>query len=212
MTKKFSNILSPPQRRRDVDIIIDYLLQDDRNPVYLSPEQEAKLERMQQADKLLMKYPQSVVVRMLLKMYPEISRAGAYRTCRGAIEVFNTMDPSDRDFGRRLAIKWAFEARDLAIRQRDPKALASAVDKIIKIFGLDKDAISPIDPEKLEQHNYILQLIIKGAGTDESSRAILLNDFPSLPEEKQKVVIDAVHENMGLEDITEIIEEDEAEE
>lgn len=195
-------------RKRDAEVILDHLTLTGDNQPMLNPEQEEKLEAMLRADQLLMKYEQSTVVQMLLTTYPEFSRSTVYRLIRDTREIFNSLNPIDRDFGRRLAIKWAFEAHDLAIKKRDAKALAAAVDRLIKIFGIDKEEDRQIDPEKLEQHNYILQLIVRDPAGKERSQTIHLNDIDDLPKPQLEQVIDDVHENYGFDDIEALTPDD----
>lgn len=196
--------VTPGNRRREVDIILDHLTKEGDDRPVLSPEQEERLDMIMEADQLLMKYAQPTVIKLLVNRFPEISTSTAYRIVGESKEIFNTVNMVDRDFGRRLAIKWAFEAHDLAIKKRDPKALASVVDKLIKVFGLDRDDSGKIDPEKLEQHNYILKLQITSQDGEQREQTIPLNEIDELPEAQKDQIIDDVHQNMGFDDYEEI--------
>lgn len=202
-------------RLTDIEKIAKYIKQDKDQKLTLSDRQKELFERLKSINRWLMKNPPGVVVRMIRNTFTSenghaVSERTAYRYIQYSKDLFNSISTAkDSDFGARLVMEWAYEARELAIRRKDARAYVSLLKVLIDAFGL-KDANGlQIDPEDLQQNNFYVQLNIIGSDGQTRER-IDLNNIDHIPEEqRQRAIIDVQEaEFHSMEDLIRKYEEE----
>lgn len=203
------NKLATPGRPRDVDKIIQYLGQGEDQQVTLTAKQQELHARLDRIDRWLMKDPPSLVVKKIENDFG-VSKSKAYRLIDYSRQVYNSISQaSDPEFGQRLIMEWAYEARELAIRRKDTRALVSLIKTLVDAFGLKDYDPNAIDPSDLQQHKYVLQFIINKQGSKHRHN-IDLDDVEDIPHELLEEVKNDVRENMGgLDDMAALLEKHE---
>lgn len=210
MSESINNLV-PKTRPRDIEKIIRYLKEEEDNRIELSDDQEELMTRLMQVDRWLMKDSPKVVVNTIRGAYPDVSHRQAYRYIEYSRQVFNSISTArDVEFGFRLIMEWAYEARELALRRKDSRAYVSLIGKLIDTFGLKDHDPNAFDPSEIGFHQYVMQLNFI-QGDEKIKQKVSLDDIQSLPTELMEQVKDDVHQHMGLNDLEQLIDQYEEE-
>lgn len=207
------NKLLPKGKRRMVEAIQLHLADPERYE--LTDKQEELLLRLKAVNNMMLKDAPQLVANKTMDLY-DVSEATAWRYQEYARQVYNAVSTArDAEFGMRLVMDWAFEARQMAVKQEDVKSYVSLIRALIDAFNIKDFDPAAIDPDELKQHNYFLTLNITHPDGVERKQSINLNELEKLPEEQRAQFINDIQEEMIIldpeEEITEAQEVDDGE-
>jgi bisphosphoglycerate-dependent phosphoglycerate mutase len=116
--------------------IIEYLQGDSDR---LTTKEQEKLERITLAKSLLLQHKfASKVVKMLQRTY-NYSEITAYRDLKLMERVYGPLLKMNKDLKRAIAEEMIKQDRELAITQKDSKAMAQSTRNFIQLHQLDKE-------------------------------------------------------------------------
>jgi hypothetical protein len=120
------------------------------NGTTLTPKHEEMRQRLSAAFSLLTNYHSVQQAIPLLKDKYQYSEASAYRDINNALKLFGNVLESNKEGIRQIVYEYAIKTYQLAAKNGDYKAMAQAIDKMIKVQGLDRDTADLPDFEKLQ--------------------------------------------------------------
>lgn len=168
----------------------------------LPPDQQLQLNRVLSMARLMDVQPiQNNAVRIHLKKYKDIKRSQAYEDYRLAVRLFNSTHTFDYDLWMNWMLNDIYENIKRCKGKGDVKALrvvAMEHANLIKILG--ERPPKEIDPKLLEQHNFILTVVING-----KKERYNFMDLLSLPEAARKRFADSMITDVDFEDVDKII-------
>lgn len=137
--------------------IIAYLKDPDGNSELLTQNEQAMLNRRMEAFTLIRNYSShSDAAAILMKRFPGISRATAFRDCADAISIFGDISRATKEGIRFLATEIVKDAINIAKVKNNEEGMMRGAKAIADING-----VNSIDPEmpdfaSLEPHTYVL--------------------------------------------------------
>lgn len=141
------------------DKIASYMLDPEATIEGLTEHDKDTLDRWQEAFTMLRNYKSTAdAAALLMKRYPGLSRATAYRDCANSIKLFGDISGSSKDGLRHLAIEMVRDGAAIARATNDSKGLIRAGLAIERIGGINKTDPDIPDFSKLEPHQYVLGL------------------------------------------------------
>jgi len=187
-----------------VDVIIQHLQEPEE--VQLTQDQEELLARLKNIDRWMMVEPPMAVAKKACTTF-DISEATAWRYMQYAQQVFNSISTArDSQFGMRLFLDWIYDARQMAIEQKDVKAYVQLIKALVDAFDIKDFNPSAIDPKELKQHNYLMVFNVQHPDGVERKQTINLNELDKLPEEQRQQFIQDIQEEMVVDDMDDIME------
>lgn len=172
--------------------IVAYL-HDEKAETDLTDHEKALLNRWNEAFTLMRNYKSSAdTAAILMKRFPGLSRATAYRDISNAIAMFGNITESTKEGIKHLSTEMVRDAFVIAKAKNNEDAMIKAAVAIAKINGVNITDPDLPDFSKLEPHTYqqildpvtakAFQLLIKTGRID----------FNMLVEAMQEVAEDAV--------------------
>lgn len=141
------------------DKIVSYMTNADAELSDLSDKEKEMLDRWQESYTMQRKYVSiSDVVAILMKRYPGLSRATAFRDCKDAMNLFGDIQKAKKDAMRNLALEMVRDGARIANAEKDSAGLIKAGLAIARIAGVNVTDPDLPDFEKLEPHQYVLGL------------------------------------------------------
>jgi hypothetical protein len=162
------------------------------------------INRWNEAYTLLRNYNSTAdAAAILMKRFPGLSRATAYRDCSNAINLFGDISKSSKDGIKHLTTEMVKDAAVIARSMGSPNAIIKAALAIAKINGVNVTDPDLPDFEKIEPHTYEINLpqpVLKaimamiGAGKIdlsemvnkmalEADEAVILEETKNLPDD-----------------------------
>jgi hypothetical protein len=135
----------------DKELIIEYLLNGDKEASKISPKLEERLNRMRSCAEIIRQHGSSArTIPLLMKMW-DIGQTEAYNIFNETQEVFGTTTVHNREFMVDVIIGNIMETRTKAMLKKDLKVVAKCDENLmyaIEKFLGDKEAIdwSKIQP------------------------------------------------------------------
>lgn len=159
------------------DKIIAYLKDPEGNVDLLTANEQTMLNRRMEAFTLIRNYNSHAdAAAILMKRFPGISRATAYRDCADAISIFGDISKATKEGIRHLATEITMDAIGIARLKNNEEAMMKGAKAISDING-----VNTIDPEmpdfdSLQPHTYnivlpdgflkVFQQMLKGGKVD----------------------------------------------
>lgn len=146
------------------DRIVAYM-KDENAEVDLTAHEKSMLDRWMEAFTLMRNYNSTAdTAAILMKRFPGLSRATAYRDCSNAISLFGDISKSTKEGIRHLTTEIIRDAIELARSKNDGANMIKGAVAIARVNGVnDTDPDLP-DFELLEPHTYELGLDDKMIG------------------------------------------------
>lgn len=120
------------------------------NGTALTDKQEEMRKRLSAAFSLLSSYRSiQQAIPILMNQYA-YSEASAYRDINNALKLFGNVLEKNKEGIRQIVYEYAVNTYQLAAANNDYKAMSLALDKMIKVIGLDKDETELPDFEKIQ--------------------------------------------------------------
>lgn len=141
------------------DRIIAYLKDPDANIDQLTDNERKMLERRMEAWTLIRNYSSHAdAAAILMKRFPGISRATAYRDCADAVSMFGDISRATKEGIRHLSSEIARDAINIARIKNNEDAMLKGAKALADINGVN--TIDPDVPDfsALEPHVYELAL------------------------------------------------------
>lgn len=139
--------------------IVAYLKNENAVETDLTAHEKSKLDRCMTAFTLIRNYNSIAdTAAILMKMYPGLSRATAYRDCADSQNMFGDFSRASKEAIRHLSTEIVRDALILAKAKNDYKVMILAAEKIALING-----VNILDPEmpdfsKFEPNTYKMGL------------------------------------------------------
>lgn len=159
------------------DKIIAYLKDPEGNVDLLTANEQVMLTRRMEAFTLIRNYSSHAdAAAILMKRFPGISRATAYRDCADSISMFGDISKSTKEGIRHLATEIVKDAIQIARLKNNEEGMMKGAKAMTDINGVN--SIDPDMPDfsALEPHTYVLgmpdkfikvmQQMIKGGKID----------------------------------------------
>lgn len=125
----------------------------------LTAHEEYMLERWQKAYSLIRNYSvRAEAAAMLMKLYPNISRATAFRDVANSISLFGNISETTKEGIRHIAGEMIAEGYALAKIKNNEAAMIAAGEKYANVHGVNSNDPDIPDFEKLEPHTYEISL------------------------------------------------------
>jgi len=141
------------------DKIQAYMTNPDAVITDLSEHEREMLDRWQEAYTMQRKYTSvSDTVAILMKRFPGLSKATAYRDCRDSMNLFGDIIKAKKDAMRNLALEMVKDGARIANAEKDSKGLIRAGLAIARIAGVNVTDPDLPDFSKWEPHQYVLGL------------------------------------------------------
>jgi hypothetical protein len=169
------------------ELIKAHILHPDDSP--LPPDQQGQLNRILSIARVLDTQPiDRNAVAIHLKKYKSIKRTQAYEDCRMAKKLFNTIHTNNYEFWQ----TWLINDIVTSIKRckgyhnvKSERVVAVLYSNLIKALG--EKPVKDIDPKLVEQHTFIMTVVLNGIPTN-----IDLQKFLSLPENIRKKFSDSI--------------------
>ena len=141
------------------EVILSYLTNPDGDINTLSEFEKKMLDRWMQAFTLQRNYNStSDTVAILMKLFPDISRATIYRDCAAALNIFGDISKSNKDAIRHLASEITKDAIIIARLKNNEDGMMKGAKNLAAINGVNLTDPDMPDFAKLEPHKYNIQL------------------------------------------------------
>lgn len=141
------------------DKIIAYMTSPEGESNDLTDHERKMLDRWMVAFNFQREYKSTTQsADMLMKMYPGLSRATAYRDCAAAISLFGDISKATKEGIRHLATEITKDAISLAKENLDYDAMIRGAATIAKINGVNLIDPDMPDFEKLAPHTFNISL------------------------------------------------------
>jgi len=134
-------------------------MQDRLAETELTEHEQQLINRWNEAWTLLRNYHStSDAAAILMKRFPGISRATAYRDCSNAVSLFGDISKSTKEGIKHLATEITKDALIIARENRNEDAMIKGAAAIAKINGVNVTDPDLPDFDKIEPHNYNITL------------------------------------------------------
>jgi hypothetical protein len=161
-------------------------MKDELTEVDLSEHEKLTVARYQEAWTLTRKFMSTAdAAAILMKRFPGLSRATAYRDIANATSLFGDISVVKKEGIRHLVTEIFKAALAIAIEQKDPNAIIKAGNAIARANALHVMDPETFDWSKLEPHTYVLGMdsrsvaalkaMISGGKVDLRSMADMMN-------------------------------------
>jgi tellurite resistance protein len=137
------------------DKIVAYM-KDDEAKVDLTEHEKELIIRWQEAFSILRNRTTSDAAAILMKRFPGLSRASAYRDCTNAINLFGDISKSNKEGIRHLSTEMIREAYAIAKGKNNEDAMIKAAVAIAKVNGVNIIDPETFNWEELEPHTFVL--------------------------------------------------------
>jgi hypothetical protein len=152
-------------------------MKDDKAEVELTDHEKGLVTRWMEAFTLMRNYNTTAdAVAILMKRFPDLSRATAYRDCANAISLFGDISKSTKEGIRHLTTEIVKDALTMARAMNDPGEMRLCALAIARIQGVNDTDADAFNWEELEPHTYelaiddvmlkALRFLIKGGKID----------------------------------------------
>lgn len=159
------------------DKIIAYLKDPEANKDTLTANEQAMLDRRMEAFTLIRNYNSNAdAAAILMKRFPGISRATAYRDCADAVSMFGDISKATKEGIRHLASEIVRDAIQIARIKNNEEGMMKGAKALSDINGVNSTDPEMPDFAALEPHTYnivlpdaflkVMQLMIKGGKID----------------------------------------------
>lgn len=143
----------------------------------LTDHEQLLINRWNEAFTLLRNYNSTAdAVALLMKRFPGLSRAQAYRDCSNATSLFGDISKSSKEGIRHLSTEIVKDAISMARDANDYTEMRQGAKDMASINGVNLNDPDMPDFDQLEPHNYevtldplsmkALQMMIKGGNID----------------------------------------------
>jgi hypothetical protein len=184
MEKKKNKPHTRPNSEPQLEAVRDYYLNANaRRPVVLTETQEAYRQRLVAVWTLLCRFHSDEQVKVIHMKNYKISIDTAYRDIRNAISLFGDVRNTEKEGRRHILYEWCVRTWQMAADKGDHKSMNRALENMIKLMGLDKDAGDAPNFEELQPSMVVTAL---PEGMEQSILAMLgggainLNKIPDL--------------------------------
>src|SRR5690606_34850619 len=141
------------------DKIIAYLKDPEANEDMLTLNERAMLDRRMEAFTLIRNYSSHAdAAAILMKRFPGISRAAAYRDCADAVSMFGDISKATKEGIRHLASEIVRDAIQIARIKNNEDAMMKGARALSDINGVNSTDPEMPDFAALEPHTYVLGL------------------------------------------------------
>jgi len=141
------------------DKIIAYMTNPDGELSELTEHEQQTLDRWQEAFTMLRNYKNTPdTVAILMKRFPGLSRATAFRDCRDAVSLFGDISKSTKEGIRFLSMEMIKDGAAIARAKNNEDGLIRAGVSLAKVGGVNVTDPDLPDFAKLETHKYVLGL------------------------------------------------------
>jgi hypothetical protein len=137
------------------DKIVAYMKDEEAN-VDLTEHEKELVKRWQEAFSILRNRTTSDAAAILMKRFPGLSRASAYRDCTNAINLFGDISKSNKEGIRHLSTEMIREAYAIAKGKNNEDAMIKAAVAIAKVNGVNIIDPETFNWEELEPHTFVL--------------------------------------------------------
>jgi hypothetical protein len=142
---------------RIVAFMTDRLAETD-----LTEHEQALINRWNEAWTLLRNYNStSDAAAILMKRFPGLSRATAYRDCSNAISIYGDISKSTKEGIKHLSTEIVKDALSIARSLRDPDTMIKGAAAIAKINGVNVTDPDLPDFERIEPHTYEIHMPVQ---------------------------------------------------
>lgn len=139
------------------DKIVAYLKNPDAEASDLTLKEQQMLDRWNEAFTLLRNYNSTAdAAAILMKRFPGISRATAYRDCAAAISLFGDISRSTKDGIKHLTTEISLDAINIARIKNNEDSMLKGAKIIADINGVNTTDPDLPDFSRLEPHTYVL--------------------------------------------------------
>jgi hypothetical protein len=156
--------------------IIAYLKDPEGNADQLTENEQRMLTRRMEAFTLIQGHNYADAAAILMKRFPGISRATAYRDCADAVSMFGDISKATKDGIRHLASEIVRDAISIARLKNNEEGMIKGAKALADINGVNTMDPDMPDFSALEPHTYVLglppkfikvmELMIKGGKID----------------------------------------------
>lgn len=141
------------------DRIIAYMTNPDAELSELSEKDQDVLNRWMEAFTMLRNYKSTFdAAALLMKRFPGLSRAQAYRDCANCVSLFGDISGSSKEGIRHLATEIVKDAINIARAKNNEKEMIKGALAISKINGVNDNDPDLPNFAMLEPHEYVLGL------------------------------------------------------
>jgi hypothetical protein len=131
-------------------------MKDEEANVDLTEHEKELVKRWQEAFSILRNRTTSDAAAILMKRFPGLSRASAYRDCTNAINLFGDISKSNKEGIRHLSTEMIREAYAIAKGKNNEDAMIKAAVAIAKVNGVNIIDPETFNWEELEPHTFVL--------------------------------------------------------
>jgi len=150
-------------------------------------------------DQLKIEKPSSVIRRLIKKF--EISQAQAYKDLTNCQKLLNPINRRELEWIRNFIVDDAILQMKVAKDRVDMKAWEKARGDLIRIYAIEKEDKTGIDPELLGNNQYFVAI-----NFGEKAEMIDLNKLHKLPVEKRVKLSEFLYHDIEIEDAKFIME------
>lgn len=139
--------------------ILAYLKDPDANDQELTEKEREMLSRWMEAFTLQRNYSSAAdAAAILMKRFPNISRATAFRDCAAALSLFGDLNKATKEGIRHLATEITKDAINIARIKNNEDAMMKGAKNIAQINGVNLTDPDMPDFDDLEPHTYNISL------------------------------------------------------
>lgn len=136
------------------DKLLAYMRDPDGNDSSLTDHDKHTLDRWLKAHSLCQAHSMSDATAILMKLFPGLSRATAYRDCSNATSMLGDITRSTKEGYRHISLEWIKEAKAIATAERNAKEIKSCGLALAKVGGVNQIDPDTIDWSQVEDHTY----------------------------------------------------------
>jgi len=134
-------------------------MKDEKAEVDLTDHEKQLVIRWNEAFTLMRNYHTTAdAVAILMKRFPGLSRATAYRDCANAISLFGDISKSSKEGIRHLSTEMIKDSAIIARAKNNEDGLRKAGEAMAKVNGVNLNDADEFDWSELEPHTYELAL------------------------------------------------------
>lgn len=139
--------------------IVAYMANPEAELSELSEKDKEVLDRWMEAFTMQRNYKSTAdAAALLMKRFPGLSRAQAYRDCSNSVSLFGDISTSTKDGIKHLTSEMVKDAFNIARLKNNEDGMIKAALAIAKINGVNVTDPDLPDFSKLEPHTYVLGL------------------------------------------------------
>lgn len=139
--------------------IVAYMTNPEAELSELSEKDKEVLNRWMEAFTMQRNYKSSAdAAAILMKRFPGLSRAQAYRDCSNSISLFGDISTSTKDGIKHLSSEIIKDAINIARLKNNEDAMIKGANALAKVNGVNVTDPDLPDFSKLEPHTYVLGL------------------------------------------------------